>query len=196
MDLMTLFRRVLTRTYWARRMRSVGPGTVLHKPILVANPQYIELGARTLIRDHARIETVVRPNVSRPPRLVIGDDVNIEQGVHIICQGEVVIENEVSITPYCVIVDTDHPFNDPDLPPKIGARLNARGDNRVRIGQGSFIGAHSVILPGVDIGRGCVVGAGSVVASSVPDYCVVSGAPARILRRFDTATRTWKTEPR
>jgi acetyltransferase-like isoleucine patch superfamily enzyme len=196
MNLMNLFRRVLTRTYWARRMRSVGPGTVLHKPILVVNPQYIELGARTLIRDHARIETILRPDVARRPRLVIGDDVNIEQGVHIICQGEVLIENDVSITPYCVIVDTDHPFNDPDQLPKIGARLNARDDSRVRIGQGSFIGAHSIILPGADIGRGCIVGAGSVVTGSVPDYCVVSGAPARILRRFDPQTRTWKAEPR
>lgn len=177
-------------------MRAVGPGTVLHKPIFIANPQYIELGARTLIRDHARIETVTRADVQQPPRLVIGDDVNIEQGVHIICQGEVVIENEVSITPYCVIVDTDHPFDDPDRPPKIGARLNTRTDSRVRIGQGSFIGAHSVILPGVDIGRGCVIGAGSVVSGSIPDYCVVSGSPARILRRFDTTTRTWKSEPR
>lgn len=116
---------------------------------------------------------------------------NIEQGAHIICQCRVTIEDEVSITRYCVIVDVEHPFDDPDRPPKIGSRLNDRVDSFVRIGRGSFIGVHSVILPNVSIGRGCVIGAGSVVTKSIPDYCVVSGAPAHVVRRFDPATRQW-----
>ena len=188
-------RYLLTRFYWSNYLKSIGVRSILYTPILVANPRYITIGNRTIIRDHARIEVVVRPNVAKIPSLLIGNDVNIEQGVHIICQGEVIIEDEVSITPYCVIVDTDHPFNDPDLLPKIGSRLNIDENSRVRIGKGSFIGAHSVILPGVDIGRGCVIGAGSVVTRSVPDYCLVSGAPARIVRRFDLVTRVWSIEP-
>lgn len=195
MDLQKLARYAITRLYWAQRLRSIGARSILYRPILVAHPQHMTIGARTLIRDHARIEVVIRPGVSRLPSLTIGDNVNIEQGVHIICQGEVTIEDEVSITPYCVIVDTDHPFDNPDLPPKIGSRLNTRDASRVRIGRGTFIGTHSVILPGVDIGRGCVVGAGSIVTRSVPDYCLVSGAPAHIVRRFDPVTRVWTAEP-
>lgn len=192
MNLHKLVRYAITRLYWAQRLQSIGTRSIMYRPILVAHPQHIRIGERTFIRDHARIEVVIRSGVSRMPQLTIGNDVNIEQGVHIICQGEVTIEDEVSITPYCVIVDTEHPFNDPDRPPKIGSRLNTHEDSRVRIGRGSFIGAHSVILPGVDIGRGCVVGAGSVVTRSVPDYCLVSGAPARVVRCFDTESRVWK----
>lgn len=172
-------------------MASVGPSTMVFRPLLVSNPQHISIGAGTTIRDMARLEVVIRPNVDLSPNLKIGSNVNIEQGAHIICQTEVVIEDNVSITPYCVIVDTDHPFDPPDQPPKIGARLTSRTDTRVRIGEGSFIGAHSVILPGVEIGKGCIVGAGSVVSRSVPDYCIVSGAPARIRQQFDTNSRTW-----
>lgn len=161
----------------------------------MAHPECIWIGAYTTIRDCARIEAVVRPGFPAP-RMVIGDHVNIEQGVHIICQGRVVIEDDVSITPYCVIVDTNHPFDDPDLPPKIGARLDDRSDSCVRIGRGSFIGAHSVILPNVEIGCGCVVGAGSVVTHSVPDYCIVQGAPARVVRRFNIQTREWEKSGR
>jgi acetyltransferase-like isoleucine patch superfamily enzyme len=51
------------------------------------------------------------------------------------------------------------------------------------IGRRSFIGARSIILPGVTIGDECVVGAGSVVTKDVPARCVVAGNPARILRR-------------
>lgn len=149
------------------------------------------IGTHSAVREPARLEILSRSELP-PPCLTIGDRVNIEQGVHIVCRGNVTIEDEVSITPYCVIVDTSHPFDDPDLAPKIGARLNNRRDTFVRIGRGSLIGTHSVILPNVDIGRGCVIGAGSVVTHSVPDYCVVQGLPGRIIQRFNTMTRMWE----
>ena len=51
-----------------------------------------------------------------------------------------------------------------------------------RIGRDCFIGGRSLIMPGVEIGDGSVVGAGSVVTKSVPAGSVVAGNPARILR--------------
>ena len=50
------------------------------------------------------------------------------------------------------------------------------------IGENSFIGARSIIMPGVQIGRGCIVGAGSIVTKDVPDNCAVAGNPAQIIR--------------
>lgn len=52
-----------------------------------------------------------------------------------------------------------------------------------RIGRRCFVGARSIILPGVEIGDECVIGAGSVVTRSVPPRSLVAGNPARILRR-------------
>lgn len=51
-----------------------------------------------------------------------------------------------------------------------------------RIGRRCFIGARSVIMPGVVIGDGCVVAAGSVVTKDVPTRSLVAGNPARIIR--------------
>lgn len=51
-----------------------------------------------------------------------------------------------------------------------------------RIGARCFIGAHSMLLPGVTIGDGSIVGAGSVVTRDVPAGTVVAGNPARIVR--------------
>ena len=53
----------------------------------------------------------------------------------------------------------------------------------VRLNSGCWIGANSVILPGVNIGYNAVVGAGSVVTNSVPDFMVVAGNPAREIRK-------------
>jgi acetyltransferase-like isoleucine patch superfamily enzyme len=50
----------------------------------------------------------------------------------------------------------------------------------VEIGEYTFIGAHSIVMPGVKIGKGCIVGATSMVTKSVPDYAIVSGNPAEI----------------
>ncbi len=52
-----------------------------------------------------------------------------------------------------------------------------------RIGKNCFIGARSIILPGIQIGDGSVVGSGSVVTKDVPPRCVVAGNPAQIIRR-------------
>ncbi len=51
----------------------------------------------------------------------------------------------------------------------------------ISIGERSFIGCNSIIMPGVNIGKRCVVGAGSVVTRDVPDGYVVAGNPARVL---------------
>lgn len=51
-----------------------------------------------------------------------------------------------------------------------------------RVGRNCFIGAHSIIMPGVEIGDGSIVGSGSVVTKSVPPQTIVAGNPARVLR--------------
>lgn len=191
MRLKIVVRRLLSMLWWRRRFGAFGGRSVLFAPLLVAHPERIFIGERTLIRDNARLEVVRSPGATWTPELRIGDRVNIEQGVHVVCQCSVVIEDDVSITPYCAIVDTYHPHDPPDAGPKIGDRLPDR-PTHVCIGAGSFIGTHSVILPDVTIGRGCVIGAGSVVSCDIPDYSVAAGVPARVIKRFDPGTRQWR----
>lgn len=54
----------------------------------------------------------------------------------------------------------------------------------VEIGDDSWIGASSIIMPGVSLGRFCVVAANSFVNKSFPDYSIIGGCPAKIIRRF------------
>jgi acetyltransferase-like isoleucine patch superfamily enzyme len=54
----------------------------------------------------------------------------------------------------------------------------------IKIGEDCWIGGNSIILPGVTIGKGVTVGAGSVVTKDVPDFVVVVGNPARILKKI------------
>ena len=54
----------------------------------------------------------------------------------------------------------------------------------VRIGNGSWLGHGTVVLPGASIGDHVVVGANSVVTGELPDNCVAAGAPARVIKQL------------
>jgi len=55
----------------------------------------------------------------------------------------------------------------------------------VIIERGAFVGVNATIMPGVRIGQGAFVGAGSLVREDVPPWHVVGGVPARVLRVLD-----------
>ena len=58
-----------------------------------------------------------------------------------------------------------------------------------KIGNDVWIGRSAIVLSGTSIGNGAVIGAGSVVTKDVPDYAIVAGNPAKLIRyRFDEQT--------
>ena len=54
--------------------------------------------------------------------------------------------------------------------------------SEVIIGNDVWIGMRVIIMPGIKVGNGVVIGAGAVVTKDVPDYAVVGGVPARIIK--------------
>jgi acetyltransferase-like isoleucine patch superfamily enzyme len=183
------FSRLKSVLYYRRVFGSFGSGSTLFQPMLLTNPQFIHIGKNVLIRKGARLEAIVSDPLT-PPELRIGDNVNIEQNAHIVCHSRVIIGNHVSITGNCAIVDVTHPYENVRDPAKIGDRISAE-KSIVEIGDRSFLGFNAIILPNVRIGSYCIVGAHSLVTKDVPDYSVVAGNPARVLRQYDAATGTW-----
>ena len=54
--------------------------------------------------------------------------------------------------------------------------------SEVVVGNDVWIGMRVIIMPGVKVGNGVVIGAGAVVTKDVPDYAIVGGVPARIIK--------------
>jgi acetyltransferase-like isoleucine patch superfamily enzyme len=169
--------------------KGFGKGSYIHKPLYISNATFITIGERVSIMGGIRLEAI-QDSKKRIPNLIIGNDTNIEQNVHIVCHSKIRIGNNVSITGNCAIVDVTHPYSDVGNPVKIGARIQD-DDSFVEIGDGTWIGYGSVILPNVRIGKYVVVGANSVVVGDIPDYSVASGTPAKIIKRLDPITGTW-----
>jgi len=187
--LSTLYYRMKGIVLYRFLFQEFGKGSCIRNPLLILNSGFVSIGERVSILDGVRLE-IVRSDDSRIPCLSIGSDTNIEQNVHIVCHSRIRIGRGVSVTGHCCIVDVTHPYCDVHEPTKIGARIKNE-DSFVEIGDGSFIGFGSVILPNVRIGLHVVIGANSVVTADIPDYSVAAGAPAIVLKQYDWERQTW-----
>ena len=171
----------------ARAFAAYGRGVVFMPPARVQAPECIRLGDRVVIHEHVWLCVV--PQDGQPaPRLDIGDGVSINRFVKIVCAAEVVIEEECLIGDQVSIADTHYRYDQIDTPIQRQPLAPARP---VRIGRGTHIGVRVTIMPGVTIGEHAYVGAAAVVRDDVPPRTVVAGDPARPIRRYDEATKTW-----
>jgi UDP-2-acetamido-3-amino-2,3-dideoxy-glucuronate N-acetyltransferase len=136
---------------------AIGPGTRIWAFAHVMAGAII--GADCNICDHTFIEGNV----------VIGDRVTIKSGVYL--WDGLRIENDVFIGPQATFTN--------DLRPRSKQRFELR---TTMLRRGASIGAGAVLLPGIKIGERAMVGAGAVVTKDVPDYAVVVGNPARVVR--------------
>jgi len=148
----------------------------------------IHIGEATLIAPWATLAAGYSPDQPDvPPRaLVIGDRcvVGIRSGI--VAHESIEVGDDVWFGQDVYVTDSNHGFDDLEVP--IGVQLGTH--DPVVIGSGSWIGHGAVILPGARLGRNVVVAAGSVVlAGEVPDYSVLAGVPARIVRHIDGVDR-------
>lgn len=102
--------------------------------------------------------------------VIIGDRVTIKSGVQI--WNGVRVEDDVFIGPNVT-------FSNDVFPRSKNYNAEILG---ITIKSNASVGANATILPGLTIGSGAMVGAGAVVTKDVPDYAVVVGNPARLLR--------------
>ena len=121
------------------------------------------------------------------PSLTFGDGCSFGDGGHITCINRVSIGNGVRMGRKVFITDNSHgstDFSQLDLPAN-QRPMYSKGP--VVIGDNVWIGEMTCIMPGVTIGRGSIVGANSVVTKDVPEYCVVAGNPAKLIKDMSLA---------
>lgn len=113
-----------------------------------------------------------------PWLIQIGRDVSINRGVEfypgLLSRAQIRVGNEVRIAPNVKLHAAGH---DPDDPALTDAAAP------ICIGDGAWIGAGAIILPGVSIGNGAVVAAGAVVTRDVEPGNIVGGTPAKFMRK-------------
>jgi len=170
----------------ARSFHSYAPSRV-HPTARIDNPECISLAGVRIGRGvWLYAITVDSAGHHYRPEMIIGTGTDIGSYCHITCANRLEIGKDVLIAQSVFIADSNHVYSDPNLP------VHAQGlaSKPVSIGEGSWLGNHSAILA-CSIGQNCVVGANAVVTRDVPDFSVVAGVPARVIKRYDPAAGAW-----
>lgn len=108
-------------------------------------------------------------------KIILGMGTDVNTYTRIESASLVEIGKDVLIGPNVYISDRSHQYKDVDVPIKMQGYYT-RGN--LKIGN-------------VEVGKGCVIGANAVVTKNIPDYCVVVGNPARIVKRYDFKEKKW-----
>ena len=136
------------------------------------------LGERSVIEDYSIVNNAVGD-------VVIGNRTRIGIGNTVI--GPVQIGNDVNFAQNVTITGLNHNFQD------VTIAISDQGisTHPVTIDDDVWIGANTVILPGINIGKHSVVAAGSIVTRSVPSYSICAGNPAKVIKQYDFDKKKW-----
>ncbi len=166
-----------------KRFGAMGANSVVcFPPNALFNEQYIHIGEGTLFGPQITLSAGMVPGqeMVTDPVISVGDRCLIGKGSGIVGHYEIVIGNDVWTGHHVYITDQNHGYEDLDLP--ISQQFMA--ERPVSIGDGSWLGHGTVVLPGATIGKHVVVGANSVVTGELPDNCVAAGVPARVIKQL------------
>lgn len=192
----SLFAKLRAHAFtWMMRgsFSSFGSGSCVDPPFRYGNLQWVTVGAGVNINRDCWLLTVGDPNPDSSPKLILSDHCGIGMGATISAAHRVRIGEWVLMARHVYISDHGHEFRDPDRP------ISEQGITQpqaVDIGDHTWLGQNACVMPGVRVGRHCVVGSNAVVTKSVPDFSVVVGAPAVVVRRYDAGVREWVSVPR
>ncbi|HSX59238.1 MAG TPA: acyltransferase [Tahibacter sp.] len=158
--------------YLARRWQfeQAGRRGGIEAGVRVLGDARIRLGDRVMLRRGV----VIAGN----GELRIGSGTTINDGCQISAFDSVRIGENCLFAPRVSVLDIDHRFDTRERPIRDQGCRTAP----VVIGDDVWIGMNAVVLRGVHIGRGAIVAANSVVTRDVPEFAIVAGAPARLLR--------------
>lgn len=148
-----------------------GQGSKIYHSVRMDTPPYrrFSLGRNSVVESYCCINNAVGD-------VTIGDYTRI--GIHCTVIGPVSIGNHVNLAQGITVSALNHCFDDTNQ------RIDEQGitTSPVVISDDVWIGANSVILPGVTIGRHAVIAAGAVVTKDVPNNTLVAGVPASPIR--------------
>ena len=166
-----------------RKFQSFGDrSAILHPITTLYNEHYITIGSGTIVGPYCSLSAGMVPGQQMVSDVVvaIGDRCLIGQGSAIVGHLSITIGNDVWTGPRVYITDQNHGYERIDIP----IAQQSMPEREVVIGDGSWLGTGTVVLPGAVIGKHVTIGANSVVTGTIPDYSVAVGSPARVVRQL------------
>ncbi len=188
-------RAVIRRYYsicYKYTFKEFGQKSSIIKPLSIDGRENISIGNHVFIAYKTWLAALPLTGEDKC-NLVIKDNCTIGHFNHIYCTKSIILEEGVLTADKVYISDNLHGYMDVHTYIKNQPIIQKK---EVIIGEGTWLGENVCVL-GCKVGKQCVIGSNSVITKDIPDYCVAVGAPARIIKRYDFATQSWrKTNPK
>lgn len=170
--------------YFIRKYRdkiSIGKHTTLGRGSRVyAYNGTMAIGKNTTICNYSKF-------ILGSGNLIIGNDCLLgEYGVYNTFSN-IIIGNNVLTADRINYITNIHTYNDVTKPIKEQPSVS----KSIEIGDGTWIGINVTLLAGTKVGKNCVIGANAVVKGAFPDYCVIAGVPAHVIKRYLPDQKKW-----
>lgn len=180
------------RLFYARRFAAFGRRTLVVAPIAIEQPERIALGSDVYVAAQTCLAARQEGQTPSGVALVISDGCKLGRFNHIYATRSVKLGRKVLTANGVYISDNLHGYRSIDAA-VMDQPLVQLCDTE--IGDHSWLG-HNACVIGARLGRHCIVGANAVVTRDAPDYSVIVGAPARIIRRYDQDRAEWRATAR
>ena len=177
--------KIIFILFYSSSFKKFGKKSTLSFPFRVNGAKYISIGKKVHVNEGAWI-LALKIN-ERNPFITIGGGTYIGRFTHIVGVSDVKICDNVLISDNVYISDNLHDYKDIKIPIK-SQEILEKGP--VEIGENTWLG-ENVCVVGSSVGKHCVIGANSVVTKDIPDYSVAVGSPAKVIKKFNSTTKTW-----
>lgn len=136
---------------------------------------------KRIIKKGDNIEIKLPIKIVNPQNVTLNNNIYIGPEAWISAHANVEFESGVIVGPRLKVYTANHNYLSEISIPYDGVTVL----KEVKVGKNTWIGGDVIILPGVKIGEGVVVGGGSVVTKNVPDYAIIGGNPAKVIKYRD-----------
>lgn len=164
---------------------------LIRHPIDIRGKKYIKFGEKLTTGRYCRIEAMSNNNKKS---LKLGNDIQINDNVHITAFNSIIIEDNVLVASKVYISDTSHGKYNGDnqsLPEEIVEQRELYY-KKVHISKNVWLGESVSVLPGVFIGENSIIGANSVVTKDIPNNSIAVGSPAKVIKKFNYKSKKWE----
>ena len=179
--------------FWLLRTKLINRKIrLLRFPITIRGRKYIDFGEGLTTGIGCRFDCFSNNNTKT---LIFGNNIQINDYVHIVSMESVIIEDDVLMASNVFISDNSHGcykgshLDSPPTQPPVDREYIT---SPVKIGKRVWLGEGVMVMPGVTIGEGSIIGAHSIVTKDIPANCIAVGTPTIIIKQYNFINKKWE----
>lgn len=153
----------------------------------INRPQYVNVKESFFVGSNSKLLCYIADGFT--PCITIGENFHATRNFTVQCANKVTIGNDVLVASDVFMIDYNHGLN-----PLTRSYMNnsLEVSTGIVVEDGVWIGNNVIILGGVTIGKKSVIAAGAVVTKDVPEYTIVAGNPAKVIKKYNFINKQWE----